>query len=221
MKESDTISVLICVHSTDNEHDLLLQKALESLVRQTYTNFETVIVLDECWGYTRSIVDNYLDVLTIRTLERPRKQGLANAKNYGMPKCTGDWIAFLDADDQWMDCKLEVQRNFLLENTHVDFCGTNAWDSIDGVLYPNCFKVTDYITHEHIASRLQHENVMCHGSMIIRKIALDSLGGYNANKALLGREDWELWQRAVSGGFKFSKVPERLYIYSMGTSVAR
>lgn len=221
MKESDTISVLLCVHSSDNEHDVLLQRALESLVRQTYDKFDVVVVMDECWEYTKSIVSSYNDVLSIRTLERPRKQGLAHAKNYGIPKCTGDWIAFLDADDEWMDCKLEIQREFMLENPDVSFCGTNVWDHFDGKLYPNCFKTSEYMTHDQIAARIMQENVMCHGSMVIRKIALESLGNYNTDKMLLGREDWELWQRAVSNGFKFAKVPERLYIYSMGTSVER
>jgi glycosyltransferase involved in cell wall biosynthesis len=221
MKESDTISVLICVHSPDHEHDMLLQRALESLVRQTYANFETVIIMDQCWEDTRSIVQSYTSVLDMRFFERPTKQGLAAAKNFGIQRCTGNWIAYLDADDQWIDCKLEVQRQWLLDHPEVDFCGTNTWDLIDGVLKPNCFQTTQYITHEEIIKRLPQENVMCHGSMMIRNIALASLNGYNQDRMLLGREDWDLWKRAVAAGFKFSKVPERLYVYSLGTSVPR
>lgn len=221
MKETDTISVLICVHSQDQEHDHLLQDALESLVRQTYYDFETVIILDECWENTRRIIENYREVLDIRFFERPTKQGLASAKNFGIGKCSGDWIAYLDADDRYMDCKLEVQRNFLLNNPDIDFCGTQAWDCADGYIVPNCFRIDQYITHEQIAPRLAHENVMCHGSMMFRKDTIGSLGGYNTDKLLLGREDWELWSRAINAGFTFAKVPERLYIYSLGTSVPR
>lgn len=221
MKLTDTIDVLICVHSQDHEHDMLLQRALESLVRQTYDEFTVVLVLDECHEDTRSVVENYADVLDIRLFERPRKQGLAAAKNYGLKQCTGDWIAYLDADDQWMDCKLEVQRKWMMKEPHIDFCGTEAWDLQDGVMTPNCFNIGDYNLHTNIVNRLPHENVLCHGSMMIRKIAIDSLGGYSTNKSLLGREDWDLWVRAAQGGFKFMKVPERLYIYSLGTSVPR
>lgn len=221
MKPSDTIDVLICVHSPDKEHDMLLQRALESLVRQTYDDFRVVVVLDECHEDTRGIVEYYKDVLDVRLFERPRKQGLASAKNYGLSHCTADWIAYLDADDQWMDCKLEVQRKWMIQNPQVDFCGTEAWDLQDGVMTPNCFNIGDYNKHASIVNRLPHENVLCHGSMMIRKVALDSLGGYSTNKALLGREDWDLWMRAAQGGFTFMKVPERLYIYSLGTSVPR
>jgi glycosyltransferase involved in cell wall biosynthesis len=214
MKETDTISVLICVHSQDQEHDNLLQRALESLVRQTYTDFETIIVLDECWEYTRSIIDSYRSVLDIRFFERPTKQGLAAAKNFGLSKCRTDWVAYLDADDQYMDCKLEVQRKWMIENPNIDFCATNAWDLIDDYMVPNCFAVTQYSTHEQIVECLPEENILCHGSMMIRKIAIDSLGGYSTDKVYLGREDWELWLRAVNANFHFSKIPERLYIYS-------
>lgn len=221
MKESDTISVLICCHSTDHEHDVLLQRALESLTRQTYPNFEVVLVMDQCWEQTRMTADPYKDILNLKIHERPHKQGLAVAKNFGIKHCSSDWIAYLDADDEWMDCKLEVQRDFALSNPGVDFCFTEAWDRQGDTLSPNCFRVGQYDTHEKIANALQRENVVCHGSALIRRIALESLGGYRTDRSLLGREDWDLWQRAVAGGFTFFKVPERLYIYSLGTSVTR
>lgn len=221
MKESDTISVLICVHSQDHEHDMLLQRALESLVRQTYPLFSTVIILDECHEDTAEIVRKYKDVLDIRFFERPKKQGLAMAKNFGISKCQTDWIAYLDADDEWMDCKLEVQRNFLLTMSHVDFCFTESWDKLNDVLYPNCFTIGQYSTHAQISAAISRENVVCHGSALIEKSSLEKLGGYRTDRALLGREDWDLWQRAIANGFKFAKIPERLYIYSLGTSVAR
>jgi len=179
------------------------------------------LVLDECWEDTKSLVQSYAEVLNMKIFERPHKQGLAAAKNFGLARCSGDWVAYLDADDQLIDSKLEVQRQWTLENPDVDFCGTEAWDLDEQGMRPNCFKVGQYQTHDQIATRLQHENVMCHGSMMIRRIALESLKGYSQDRVLLGREDWDLWKRAIAAGFKFSKVPERLYVYSLGTSVPR
>lgn len=221
MKETDTISVLICVHSQDIEHDRLFQESLESLVRQTYEDFEVVVVLDECWNDTRSILESYRSVLDIRFFERPRKQGLAAAKNFGLSKCKTDWVTYLDADDRYMDCKIGVQRQWMLDHPDVDFCGTQAWDILDGYVVPNCFPIMSYLTHEEIVGALSNENVLCHGSMMIRKLAIDTLRGYSTDKVLLGREDWELWVRAANAGFRFGKVPERLYQYTLGTSVPR
>lgn len=222
MKETDSISVLICVHSPDHVHDMYLQRALESLVSQTYADFETVVVMDECWEGTRSIVESYEDVLDIKIYERSRKQGLASAKNFGIQRCSGDWICYLDADDQWLECKLEIQRNFMLSHPNIDFCFTEAWDYTDSEgMRPNCFAVGQYNSHTEIRRALPIENVLCHGSAMIRRTALESLGGYNTGSSVLGREDWDLWQRAVANNFQFAKVPERLYIYSLGTSVPR
>jgi glycosyltransferase involved in cell wall biosynthesis len=203
------------------EHDKLLQQALESLARQTYANFQTVLVLDQCNESTKWTAEPYKEILSLQIHERPHKQGLAMAKNFGIQHCTGQWIAYLDADDEWMDCKLEYQRNFLLENTGVDFCFTEAWDRFSGTLMPNCFKIGQYETHAAIAAAMPRENVVCHGSAVIRKIALDNLGGYRTDRSVLGREDWDLWRRAIESGFTFHKIPERLYIYTMGTSVTR
>lgn len=221
MKESDTISVLICCHSVDMEHDQLLQQALESLARQTFSNFETVLVLDQCQPSTKWLAEAYKDVLNLRIHERPHKQGLAMAKNFGIQHCTGDWIAYLDADDQWFDCKLEYQRAFLVSNPGIDFCFTEAWDSTGGVLTPNCFAVGQYETHAKIAAAIGRENVVCHGSAMIRKLALETLGSYRTDRSVLGREDWDLWRRAIDAGFTFHKIPERFYIYTMGSSVIR
>lgn len=224
MKTTDTISVLVCVHSTTPEGDVLLERALTSLAEQTYKDFEIVVVLDECHSTTEIVVGLICIKygLNLSYFKRDKKEGLAAAKNFGLTKCTGDWIAYLDGDDRYMKCKLEFHREFMLEHSYVDFCGTNAWDVVeDGIMRPNCFKVTDYITHGEIAEALNHENVLCHGSMMIRSVAIQSLNGYNTSRDFLGREDWELWRRAVDAGFTFMKVPERLYVYSLGTSVGR
>lgn len=223
MKVSDSISVLLCVHSQDHEHDSMLDRALDSLAAQTYGDFQTVVVLDECWDFTKQVVENYLDVLDLHIFEKPHKQGLAVAKNFGLQRCDGDWIAYLDADDTWMECKLEIQRKYLLIHKEIDFCGTESWDRDEatGVLTPNCFEVGQYKTHLEISRRLPDENVMCHGSMMIRRSALDALGGYSTASDRIGWEDYDLWLRAVDEGFIFGKVPERLYIWTAGTSVAR
>lgn len=203
----------------------MLARALESLARQTHYPNEVVVVMDECWPHTRQHVEAYdgtFDSLSL--FERPRKLGLAWAKNFGIEKCTGDWISYLDADDMWMDCKLEVQRRYMIEHPEIDFCGTESWDfdPETQVLRPNCFTVGQYQTHLDITRRLPRENILCHGSMMIRRLALESLGGpYRTDSSVHGCEDWDMWLRAVQAGFVFGKVPERLYVWSAGTSVVR
>ena len=79
-----TLTILICVHSTNEMYDILLNKSLISLVNQTYKKFKTIIVLDECWSKTKEMIlsSNYDLDLTILT--KDKKQGLAYAKNFGL-----------------------------------------------------------------------------------------------------------------------------------------
>lgn len=224
MTPSESISILICANSTNSNYDKLLIRSVESLRRQTYSHFETVIVLDGCWSETEDNLNTYLSDNNLRNLKiikKKDKRGLAVAKNFGLKYCSGDWVAFLDADDQYMDCKIEVQRDFLLKNENIDLCFTNAWDLDKDRVNINCFSVDDYRNDAEIKEALKKENVLCHGSAMIRKSVLESLGGYSEDVKHLGIEDWEMWNRAALIGFKFCKIPERLYIYSLNTSVNR
>jgi glycosyltransferase EpsE len=119
--------------------------------------------------------------------------------------------------------KLEKQVAFVEANPDYDFIGTLAIDVFDsGRVQPSCFNPGQYQEHDQIKGRLADENVMCHGSMMIRASALQTLGGYSTASAVLGKEDWDLWRRAIfARGFKFYNIPERLYRYSMETSIER
>lgn len=108
-----------------------------------------------------------------------------------------------------------------------DVCFTQSWDSYNGLWKPNCFLVGAYQGHESIKSRIFQENVLCHGSAMFSKELYDEVVGregyfYSEDRRYLGREDWELWQRLIMMyKARFYNIPERLYVYSMGTSVER
>ena len=214
------LSILLCAHCPNANYDDLIVKAISSIYEQSYTDYKLFIVLDECWSGTLSKVK---DVITPDTeiIIRNKKEGLARAKNAGLERINTEYVAFLDADDEYLPGKLEKQMNFV-ENNSVDFLGTLATikDVRKGTLkfFPSGISVGEYETHEQICNIIGHENVMTHGSMLIRKKALDELGGY---KDVRGKEDWDLWKRAMSSGYKFYQLQERLYLLTMGTSVER
>jgi len=214
------LSILLCAHCPNADYDNLLVKAISSIYEQSYKDYKLFIVLDECWKGTLPKVK---DVITPDTeiIIRNKKEGLARAKNTGLEGINTEYVAFLDADDEYLPGKLEKQMNFI-ENNNVDFLGTLAAlkDVRKGTpkMIPGFSYVGQYETHEQISNRIFHENVMTHGSMLIRKKALDELGGYNDVR---GREDWDLWKRAISAGYKFHQLQERLYMLTMGTSVER
>ena len=121
-----TLSILICVHSTNNFNDELLNKSIQSLVNQTYKNFKTVIVLDECWEKTKEMISSSNYVLDLTILTKEKKQGLSYAKNFGLFHIDSEWVGFLDADDLYLPTKLEEQVKYI-ENNNVDFLGSKSW----------------------------------------------------------------------------------------------
>ena len=213
------LTILICVHSTNTTLDSYLKEAIESLCNQTYKKFKVIVVLDACWNKTKPIVEESLKYFNNIILEKETKTGLANAKNYGLSKVDTEFVGFLDADDLYVANKIEKQLTFLIDND-VDFLGTHSHNIInrEKTLYPSCLDNNTYNTHYDIVNTLPHKNILTHGSMFVKMSALKKLNFYNNVK---GAEDWDLWKRAANMGYKFYQLPERLYIYSIGTSVAR
>jgi teichuronic acid biosynthesis glycosyltransferase TuaG len=217
----NSLTVLICVHSQNTLYDDLLILALKSLERQTYKNFKTLIVLDGCWVNTEEIVlKNNFD-LEIQFLRIDKKSGLANAKNTGLSIIDTELVAFLDGDDLYLETKLEKQLEFF-EKNDVDFLGTlcyNIFGSEGTELFDSCFKIGDYETHSQIENIIYGQNILTHGSMMIKMDALRKLNFY---LDIRGMEDMDLWHRAMlSGLFKFHQLQERLYIYRMFTGQNR
>ena len=215
-----TLTVLICVHSQNSFYDNLLIKSLRSLEQQTYKDFKTLIILDECWENTKKIIIENNFNLDIRTVDKKNKNGLSEAKNLGLSLINTELVTFLDGDDLYLPTKLEKQINYF--KTHdVDFLGTHRWH-MNGLdennLFDSCFNLGDYETHEEIKNKLPYENCLTHGSMMIKMSCLEKLGYYNNVR---GMEDWDLWKRAMNDGYKFHQIQERLYIYRLNTSTSR
>lgn len=169
MKEK--VTILICVHSNNDFHDELLNKSINSLVNQTYKNFKTLIILDECWFKTKKMIGNKNYNLNIRIVEKQKKNGLSSAKNLGLNLIDTEWVAFLDGDDLYVNTKLEEQILFI-KNNDVDFLGTHSWNinrDDDDNLFPSCFDNNLFLSHDEIKNKIFYENILTHGSMMIKK----------------------------------------------------
>jgi len=96
----------------------ILPEAVESVLRQTYSNFELIIVDDGSTDETAHVVSKFSD-FRIRFVQRAKNGGVAAAKNTGLEVAGGEFIATLDSDDLWRPEKLELQARFLDEHPHV------------------------------------------------------------------------------------------------------
>lgn len=225
------LTLLICCHNGSQ----YLRRMLESIFDQTLSpdRWELLILFDACTdGSMKVFEEAWNDLCAIQgkphnwlnpvVIHKSEKRGLANAKNFALKHANTPYIAYLDADDSMFPQRLEAQYGVLQMHSWIDVCGCQVWDGDShGRLFVNCFPIGQYNNHVQIEQRLYHENVICHGSVMLRRQALLDVNGYKETRDVLGMEDWDLWLRMLDAGKKFCVIPERLYIWSMGTSVER
>lgn len=106
------VSVIMPSYNTAN----YIATSIESVQRQTYTNWELIIVDDCSTDNTDEVVRPLLSDTRIRYLKNEKNSGAAVSRNRALREARGKWIAFLDSDDLWMPKKLEKQVSFMEEN---------------------------------------------------------------------------------------------------------
>ena len=225
------IDVIIPAYLPTKKHHELLHRSIRSLEKQTYKDFGVIVVLNGCYTDYGSIINSVKTSLDITWLTIEGKASGAIARNKGIKHSKKNFIAQLDADDQYHPDKLKQQIEYFRANPKVSFVGTLAsdWHS-DKRQTDSCYKVGQFENHMSIARGLLLENLMCHGSIMFKREHFLLLGGYNEshkpgdvwpkyNRPMW--EDWDLWLRALQAGYRFYNIQERLYYWSVNTSVDR
>lgn len=101
-----------------------LTRAIESVLSQTYKNFELIIVDDGSTDSTQDILNNYPQIKVIKQ----ENQGVSHARNTGVKEARAGWVCFLDSDDEWLENKLELQAIFSEENPNINCIhGEEIW----------------------------------------------------------------------------------------------
>ena len=113
------VSAIICVYNQP-----LVREAIESALRQNYSDFELIVIDDGSTDRTPQILAGYRDRAVI---SRQPNQGVAAARNRGLSLARGEYIAFLDADDIWLPDYLREQAAFLDANPQFGLSFTDGW----------------------------------------------------------------------------------------------
>ena len=112
MENRKTVDGLVSVIMPSWNTDRFIGESIQSVINQTYTNWELIIVDDCSTDSTDNVVASYKDD-RIRYLKNEKNSGAALTRNRALREAKGEWIAFLDSDDLWMPEKLEKQSNFM------------------------------------------------------------------------------------------------------------
>jgi len=184
-----------------------LPRCLKSVFAQTLKPVEVIVVDDGSTDNTAALAAK----LGASVLARPNG-GPAAARNAGISKASGEWIALLDADDQWSPEKLERQAARIHAETVLVYTGIRIFGD-DGVYHEQ--PVIDAIAARKM---LRYANPIPNSSVLVRREAVVQSGGFRED--IRGPEDWEMWFRLLRSGL-FAAVAEPLtdyYVYPSSLS---
>ncbi len=197
------VSVLMPMHNEEKH----VGEAIESILNQTYENFEFLIIDDGSIDKSPEIVLSYKDP-RIQYLKNKKNIGISNTLNRGLTLAKGKYIFRMDADDLSLPTRMEKQVQFMEAHPGIGLCGTNV------LLFGTTNKEFKYYQHDkEIRTNLIAHPSISNGAMILRKSVLQKLDKW-FDPQMDSAEDHDLWER-MSHHTKFANLQEVLYHYRM------
>lgn len=218
LHKEDTISVLMAVHNDDR----YLCDAIDSVLSQTFTDFDFVIVDDASTDRSASILSRYMVAdPRIKLVRNEKNLGLTASLNRGLGLCTGRYIARMDSDDVCISSRLELQLHYMKANPDVVAVSCQA-EVIDPLGVP-IFQTQNPTAHDAIFEELFRANggVMAHPGLLVSKEALDRIDGYD--ERFRTAQDLDLYLRLGMLG-RLANVDDMLLRYRQhlgSTSLAK
>ncbi len=205
------VSVVIPVHNGEK----YLAQAIESVLPQTFRDFELLIVDDGSTDGSRAIMDRYARRdARIRILYQVNR-GVSAAGNLGFEKARGEWVARLDADDLFLPDKLQRQIAFIRQHPDVRIVGTL------GYFINHAGRVIGLVSTDGPFTRAQFEKMAArrepvffvHSSTLMHRETVLAEGGYR--EQFVQAEDVDLWLRMAEKGHLLLKMPDPLLLYRL------
>jgi glycosyltransferase involved in cell wall biosynthesis len=183
-------------------------KALQSVLDQTFQDFEIVVVDDGSTDETAEIIRR-MDEPRIRFLRQDHR-GVSAALNTGWRAAQGEYIARLDSDDRWLPTLLQELLAVLEQDSALAVAYARAQAiNAEGALLPQVMGARERFVGATLTS-LVYGDFVCPMAVVIRRTALEAVGGYD--ETLMANEDWDLWIR-LAAAYRFAYVPRVLAQY--------
>ncbi len=199
-------SVVIAVYNGEK----YIKSTLTSIMKQNYENMEVIVVDDGSTDGTAKILGDFSEQIKCF---RSNRVGPGGARNIGIQNSMGEYVAFCDADDLWFSDKLRKQIKFMDDNLQVVGCYSDC-EYID----QDNYHIKDVASISKIQDRTFYEklllggNYICFSSLLIRKVFLEHISGFDESPELIGSEDYDILIRLAKEG-EIMRVPDRLIQY--------
>lgn len=199
------ISVVICTNRLDD----CFYRAIDSLLKQEFSNFEIIIVLNgEAADSLNLLVDRFAVHPKIRVIGSSVAY-LNHSLNLGIENATGKYVARMDADDIAYPNRLTIQFEFLEKHPEIAVCG--SWFSLIDAKDAPFEAVKLPIGDAAIRRAAFMRNPLCHPTVMFRRDIVGKAGGYLGG---LYAEDYDLWLRLMAApGIQFANIPQVLLGY--------
>lgn len=198
--EDTLVSFIMPIYNAE----LFIEDAIKSVLNQTYTNFELLLINDFSTDKTMDIVNRFGDE-RIRILHNNCNRGIAYSRNRGIDESKGKYIAIMDDDDITLNYRLKMQVDFLNNNTNIDIVG-GKYQLID--INGNLIRESNiaYNNPMYIKALFLFQNIYSNGEMMFRKdlICKNNIR-YSENQ--FGMEDFKFWIDCSKVG-KFYTIDE-------------
>ena len=205
MNNSYLVSVIIpCYNYAD-----YIAETLESILSQTYSHWEVIVVDDGSVDSTSQIVAGYVERDSRIQYHYQQNQGLSAARNKGISLARGEYIQLLDADDFIAKTKLEIQVDVLSNNEGASlvYGDTYIFTHELDVNTPRKFRKFTFTMPPMsgrggaLAVHMAPDNIFLPGGPLFKRSMAENIGQFN--KSLFSLEDWDFWYRAVLKGYEF------------------
>lgn len=209
MQKDQITPPVISVVMTVFNGERFLREAIDSILGQSYSDFEFIIIDDGSTDSSGWIIDSYAKQDPRIKLHRQENRGIVDSLNRGCHLARGKYIARMDADDVCAPTRLERQLVFLEGSPRVGLVGCGLYDNIDtvgAVLYTSCLPVDNGDIQRTLVERW----CFLHPSIMFRRPLFSLVGGYR--KEFEGAEDHDFILRILEHSEAYN-IPERLIRY--------
>ena len=207
--ERGLISILLPIYKPILKE---LKVAIDSMLNQTYTRFELLVLFEKSGDAADENTDRYLagiNDIRLRVIEVPRGSGLTTSLNIGIKESRGQYLARMDGDDYSLPKRLEKQFNFMETNPNVDLYGSAA-------RIMNTRRIVfkkNGMSSETRAARMMFDNAgLAHPTAFYRRLFIDK-SGLRYCDVYTGYEDYRFWTDAVGLGGRIDSTDEVLLYY--------
>ena len=204
MNGSPLISIVIPTYN----HAPMLQRALATVIEQTYQNWNAIVVNNFSTDNTLDVVAKFNDP-RIQCVNFRNNGVIGASRNEGIKLATGEYVAFLDSDDTWFPTKIEKCVASLESGSDL-VCHAEYWIDESGKSRLVAYGPSEAATHHNL---IYKGNRISTSATMVRATLLKEVNGFDTSPELISTEDYDLWIRLAAKSNKFAFIDEPLGEY--------